>query len=626
LASSFLPSACEKIDVRFNDKDALEVDHRGLGQIACTEATKESMAAILEKRKPVFRKQGHARSRDMTTDQRKTKSELIAELNRLRRQAGQTKKFKQKLKGLQAECRGLQRRCDEQTRTLRQECTLRDQTEEALRLAEMIIARSPVVLFRRLAGDQPSLVYVSSNISQFGYSDRDFVDGRVRFSEIVHPEDRDRLLKEVKQFAEADVEEYTKSYRILTRSGEVRWVEDQTSVVRDDQGRKLYNQGIMVDITPRRLAEEDLRESEEKFRRIVETAGEGFVLRDSDHRIVEVNDSYCRMLGYRREELLGKTAFELATDEFRQFIAGSRERLFATDYRKVEGALVAKDGRRVPVLIHGNTLRDADGVEIGYAAFVVDLTEQKRALELAGKVQKDLMPAKAPQINGLDIAGRSDPCQEVGGDYFDFLYGPEYPAGPLRVVVGDISGHGVEAALLMTTARAFIRMRATQPADPAQIVTLANHDLALDMGDSGSFMTLFYMEIDPQARTVRWVRAGHEPALLYCPVRDRFEELAGQGIPLGVNQDFGFTEQALPALRSGAVLVLGTDGIWEARDPDGRFFGKERFRDIIRKRAAGSAQEIVTAVFDEIGRFCRGLPHDDDITLVVIKVLKNEDS
>jgi sigma-B regulation protein RsbU (phosphoserine phosphatase) len=560
----------------------------------------------------------------MTTDQRKTKSELIAELARMRRQAGRAKKLKQQLKGLQAECSGLQRRYDEHTRALRRECTLRDQTEEALRVAGMIIARSPVVLFRRLSDEPAALVYVSSNISQFGYSDHDLTDGKMHLWEIVHPEDRDRVVKDVKQFAEADVEEYTQSYRVLTRSGEVRWVEDQTSVVRDDQGRKLYNQGIMVDITPRRLAEEERRKSEEKFRRIVETAGEGFVLRDSHHRIVEVNDAYCRMLGYRREELLGKPVVELVTEEFRQFIVGSRERLFAMDYRKVEGALVAKDGRRVPVLIHGNTLLDADGVEIGHAAFVVDLTEQKRALELAGKVQKNLIPAKAPQIKGLDIAGRSDPCQEVGGDYFDFLYGPEYPAGTLRVVVGDISGHGVEAALLMTTARAFIRMRATQSVEPAEVVTLTNHDLALDMGDSGSFMTLFYMEIDPDTRTARWVRAGHEPAMLYCPVRDRFEELVGNGTPLGVNQDFGFTEQTLPALHPGTILALGTDGIWEARDPDGRFFGKERFRDIIRRQAGGSAQDMVTAVFDEIGRFCRGLPHDDDITLVVIKILTSE--
>ncbi len=103
-------------------------------------------------------------------------------------------------------------------------------------------------------------------------------------------------------------------------------------------------------------------------------------------------------------------------------------------------------------------------------------------------------------------------------------------------------------------------------------------------------------------------------------MRDRFEELAGSGTPLGVEQDFGFTQQALPGLHPGTILTVGTDGIWEARDPEGRFFGKARFRDIIRQHAAASAQEMVTAVFDEVGRFCRGMPYQDDITLVVIKI------
>ena len=556
----------------------------------------------------------------MSFNERKTKAELVEELVRLRREAGRVKKLRQQLKELRIDYSGAKARCEEQTRALMDECRLRDATEEALRLAEVIIARSPVVLFRRRAGKNPTPVYVSSNISQFGYSVEDVMNGRLPFAQIVHPDDRDRIVKEICEFAEADVETYTQSYRILTRSGEVRWVQDQTSVVRDEQGRKIYNEGTLVDVTPRRLAEEELRKSEEKFRRIVETAGEGFILMDDRLRIVEVNDAYCRMLGYRREEILGKTPLDLATDELRQFLTGNRERLLAMDYRTFEGALVAKDGRRVPVLIHGNTLRDATGVKIGNAAFVADLTEQKKALMLAGKVQKSLIPAKAPEIKGLDIAGRSDPCEEVGGDYFDFLYGPEYPAGTLRVVVGDISGHGVDAALLMTTARAFIRMRATQTADPSHVVTLANRDLALDMGDSGSFMTLFYIEIDPDDRTARWVRAGHEPALLYCPVRDRFEELVGNGTPLGVDQDFEFTQQTLPALHPGTVLALGTDGIWEACDPEGQFFGKERFQNIVRQQAAASAQDMVTAVFDEIGRFCRGMPYQDDITLVVIKI------
>jgi sigma-B regulation protein RsbU (phosphoserine phosphatase) len=162
----------------------------------------------------------------MTTDQRKTKTELIAELARLRRQAGRAKKLQQQLRALQAECTGLQMRCDEQTRALRQECILRDQTEEALRVAEMIIARSPVMLFRRLAGEESTLVYVSSNISQFGYSDHDLIDGKIRFSQLVHPEDRNRLAQEVKQFAEADVEDARsttrESWSMSRRAGSLR--------------------------------------------------------------------------------------------------------------------------------------------------------------------------------------------------------------------------------------------------------------------------------------------------------------------------------------------------------------------------------------------------------------------
>jgi sigma-B regulation protein RsbU (phosphoserine phosphatase) len=556
----------------------------------------------------------------MSADTRKTKSELIGELVQLRRQAEQAKRLRQQLRKLRAEHRQLETHCDAHVRTLRRECRLRDRTEEALRLAEVIIERSPAVLFRRLSGAHPRLVYVSSNIRRFGYSADDFISGKIQFQQIVHPEDRERLVEEINSFAKADAEEYTQSYRVLTRDGNVRWVDDQTSVIRDPEGRKIYNQGIMVDVTDRRRAEEELRRSEEKWRRIIETAGLGFLLMDEALRIVDVNAAYCSMLGYRREELLGKTPFDLADEGFRRFMAVNRRKILASDYRKFEGTLIAKGGRKVPVLIHGYTLRSADGGKIGNASFVADLTEQKKALELAGKVQKSLTPARAPVIAGLDIAGRSDPCEEVGGDYFDFLYGPEYPAGTLRVVVGDMSGHGVDAALLMTTARAFTRMRAGQPGGPSQVVASINRDLAADMGDSGSFMTLFYMEIDPLRKTARWVRAGHEPALVYCPRRRSFEELAGGGIPLGVDTWHQFSEQHLDVLHPGTVLALGTDGIWEAHDPEGRVFGKQRFRDAVRRASEQPARDIVARVFDEVYRFSRGMPYQDDVTLVVIKI------
>ena len=347
----------------------------------------------------------------MRSDTDKSKEELISEVNTL----------KEALNHLEVECSELLKQCEESHSQLRKECSERDQTEEALRLADMILDQSPVILFRRLAGEDPKLVYVSRNISRFGYTADAFLSGEVAFRDIVYPEDIEPLREEIFAFAEQDVEEYTQFYRIVTKSGDIRWVEDQTSVVRDSDGNKIFNQGIVVDITERRIAEDNLRKSEEKFRRIVETAGEGFILMDEDLHIIDVNDAYCRMLGYSRDELLGKRPFELATESFRQFMVLNREKILSQEYRKIEGESVAKDGRVVPILIHGNTLRGDRGEVIGNMAFITDMTEQKKALALAGEVQKSLLPQSKPRIPGLDVAGKNISCDEIGGDYFDFI-------------------------------------------------------------------------------------------------------------------------------------------------------------------------------------------------------------
>ena len=501
-----------------------------------------------------------------------------------------------------------------------EECNCRDNTDEALRMAEVIVDRSPAVLFRRKADDRPTLVYVSNNIKQLGYSADDFLSGRIQFRDIVHPDDVERVGAEISGYTERNVEEYTQVYRIICKSGEVHWVEDQTSVERDAEGNKTYNQGILVDITERKLAEEKLRKSEEKFRRIVETAGEGFILMDEDLVIVDVNDAYLRMLGYTRQELTGKTPIELATEEFKQFILNNQETLLGQEYREFEGSCVAKDGRHVPILIHGNTLRDDRGNVIGNMAFVTDMTEHKKALALAGEVQKSLLPQEKPVVKGLDIAGKNVSCDEIGGDYFDFIWRPNSKKGPFSVVVGDISGHGVDSALLMTTARAFLRMRASQPGTISQIVTAMNRHLTRDVLESGRFMTLFYMTIDMDKNFIDWVRAGHDPALMYDPRRDEFEELKGSGVALGVNETFDYKENNRRGLSNGQIIAIGTDGIWEAVNKEGEMFGKERFRGIIRKNAHAGASDILNAVYSELNLFTRGQRSEDDITLVVVKI------
>ena len=556
----------------------------------------------------------------MKPDPQKSKKELVEASRSRRNRTADTGSLKERLKTVEKSYRELQNRYEELSRTYEQNCFEKDHTEETLSMAQVIINSSPAILFRRTAGDEHRLVYVSDNIHQMGYTAEEFLNEKVNFRDIVHPEDLERVGNEIQKYKDKDVEEYTQIYRLLTKSGDFRWVEDQTSVVRDTDGAKTHNQGILVDITDKKVAEEHLRKSEEKFRRIVETTVEGFILMDGNLVIMDVNDAFCRMLGYSREEMLGKTPLDLTTGEFKQFMLANKEALLSRERRVLEGSLVARDGHHVPILIHGNTLKDDQGNVIGNMAFVTDMTESKKTLALAGEVQKSLLPQGKPVVKGFDIAGKNVSCDEIGGDYFDFLWQHDSRKGPFSVVVGDISGHGVDSALLMTTARAFLRMRASQPGTISDIITAMNRHLTRDVLDSGMFMTLFYLTIDPGNRSLEWVRAGHDPAIVYDPGRDQFEELKGKGVALGVNSAFDYKENSWSGLTDGQIIAIGTDGIWEAVNKEGEMFGKDRFHNIIRSNSKAGASDILNSVFSELNRYTHGQKSEDDITLVIVKI------
>ena len=533
------------------------------------------------------------------------------------------KNLKEQLKESQNVARDLKEQIAVYERDAAAAATKYAETVYELELAKLIVNQSPVVLFRRRAGKiggKPTLEYISDNLIQFGYEPRDIMEDRIRFKDIVHPDDRERLIDEINQYADDDVEEYTQYYRAVTKAGDIRWVEDQTSIVRDEKGNKIHNQGILIDITERKLAEDKLKRSEEKFRRIVETAAEGFLLMDEAFKIVDTNDAYCRLLQYKREELLGNNLLNHLTDDFRNYILANNETTPAQENRELEGSVVAKDGRIIPILLHGNALRDDQGAIIGNMAFITDMTEHKKALVLAGEVQKSLLPQEKPIVKGLDIAGRNVSCDEIGGDYFDFLWRHNSRKGSVGIVVGDISGHGVDSALLMTTARAFLRMRAAQPGSLSEIISEMNNHLASDVHGTGKFMTLFYLAIDSEKQDLKWVRAGHDPALVYSPDTDEFEELKGTGIALGVADGFEYVEHHKKGLSNGQIIAIGTDGIWEAFNSDWQMFGKKRLCEIIQKHAELSAEDILSAVYAELHTFMDGAKSADDITLVIIKV------
>ena len=245
-----------------------------------------------------------------------------------------------------------------------------------------------------------------------------------------------------------------------------------------------------------------------------------------------------------------------------------------------------------------------------------------RSVEVAREVQQNLLPDQAPKVRGLDIAGASIYCDETGGDYYDYIDHGPLEAGRVDILVGDVSGHGVQAALLMASTRALLRQRATMPGSIGDVVSDVNNLLVRDAGDTGMFVTLLYGTIHTGNSVLQWVSAGHEPILLYDLQLDRFLDIEeGRSPALGVMDGFFYKVFSRP-VSPGQTIVIGTDGIWETHNPDGEMFGKENLRRLIRVNARESAEKIVTGIVDAVSAFRGDREQEDDVTLVVVKVLE----
>lgn len=257
-----------------------------------------------------------------------------------------------------------------------------------------------------------------------------------------------------------------------------------------------------------------------------------------------------------------------------------------------------------------------------FNTMVFQLEERARlkdSLSLAKEVQQNLLPQKKADFEFLDVAGTSIYCDETGGDYYDFIQSSELGRGQTGVAVGDVAGHGIASALLMTTVRALLRSRIMQPGRLSKMITDVNGLLCRDTEETGSFMTLFFMVFDPVEKKIRWVRAGHDPAIFYDPSMDEFDEFGGRGIALGVDDQWSFQEYERNGWSYGQVVLIGTDGIWETENPQGEMFGKDRLRQVIRRHSHGSAEKILRAIIDELTAFRQNITQKDDITLVIVK-------
>ncbi len=254
---------------------------------------------------------------------------------------------------------------------------------------------------------------------------------------------------------------------------------------------------------------------------------------------------------------------------------------------------------------------------------LIERDQIRQSLYLAQEVQQTLLPRRPPQIDGLDLAAAIAYCDETGGDFYDFLDNAETRPGSFSVAVGDVSGHGIPSALMMATGRAFLRQRSALPGTAAEIVSDVNRQMTGDFGESGGFMTLFYLTIESTSKRLYWVRAGHDPAIFYDPQTDSFEDLRGGGLALGVNIHWRYKQYQKTDLKQGQIILLGSDGLWEARNSAGKMFGKASVHQIIRQSPDATAREMLTTCFNAFNLFLGDRAPEDDVTLVVIKITQN---
>jgi sigma-B regulation protein RsbU (phosphoserine phosphatase) len=243
----------------------------------------------------------------------------------------------------------------------------------------------------------------------------------------------------------------------------------------------------------------------------------------------------------------------------------------------------------------------------------------QKAMEIAREVQQNFLPTSRYVAAGIEICGSSRYSQETGGDFFDLVHFRDAPQ-KIGAVVGDVVGHGIGAALLMASVRAMIRSRNDQAGELAEIISDVNRVLCRDTQETSNFVTLFYAVVDPSSRTLEWVRAGHDPALLLYPDRHECLELYGKGVALGVDDSLKYESNTLEMSAEKQLIVIGSDGAWEAQNARGEMFGKEHLKKILLENCDEDIQKLIDLINKEIDIFLEGTQPQDDITFVVIKI------
>jgi serine phosphatase RsbU (regulator of sigma subunit) len=245
----------------------------------------------------------------------------------------------------------------------------------------------------------------------------------------------------------------------------------------------------------------------------------------------------------------------------------------------------------------------------------VERIEQRRTQDLiqAAEIQRGILPRGAPSIPGLDLAGHNAPCRTVGGDYYDFI---PYSDGRVAVVLGDVAGKGMSAALLMSNLQARVQILAEDPGDLSGLMGRLDQSVAINCPDN-RFITMFMGVFDPQSGELLYCNAGHNPPLLIRPAGE-IDRLKAVGTALGILPGLSYKEESRK-FGVGDMLAIYSDGVTEAESPDGEEYGENRLADLLADNRGVNAEDLVELVLQALDDWTGGTPAVDDVTLVIVR-------
>jgi len=436
------------------------------------------------------------------------------------------------------------------------------------------------------------------------------------------PDSRTLCPAERLPLARAVAGESVRDAELFVRNAQVvagAWVEVSAGPLVDEYGTPQGGVAAFRDVTDRRQTQEAIR----RLSSAVEQTADAVVITDLRGRIEYVNPSFEESTGYSRDEVLGRTPAILKSGRhepefYRSFWATilSGEVFRGTIInRKKDGELYHAEQTVTPI-------RTDTGELTHFVSVARDMTERRKAqeqeteLRLASQVHRRLFPQAWPRVHGLDIAGEALPATTVCGDYLDHV---DMSGGALGIVIGDASGHGMGPALVMAQIRAYLRSLAGTGQDPGQILRWLNETLVSDLEDN-HYATLLLATFEPSGYCLSYASAGHTPGFLLDAAGDVKAVLESTGLPLGMFADRDYETRRDLSLDPGDLLVLTTDGVTEARGPDGSQFGQEAVIEAVRRRRrAKSVRDILVGLRGRLREFVDDQPQDDDMTIVLAR-------